>query len=159
MPTAAFQTLIKEFGAKLGASGVEADDEGYVGLSFDDHPVHLQYDAETDEIVVFARLGEIDDDRTEEICLMLLGANLFWQGTKGATFSVEPATGVVFLADRRAMDSTGVDGLNSWLERFLDVAAHWRGRLELANVGGSLGTGDPALPPPGPTRPGDFIRG
>ena len=108
---------------------------------------------------MFTRLGEVDDDRREEICLMLLGANLFWQGTKGATFSVEPATGVVFLADRRAMAATGADDLNDWLERFLDVAAYWRGRLELANVGGSLDNGADATVPPGPARPDSFIRG
>ena len=159
MSIAAFQALVREFGAKLGAADVKADDEGYVALSFDDHPVHLQYDAEEDEIVVFTRLGNVDDDRREEICVTLLGANLFWQGTKGATFSVEPATGVVFLADRRGRAATGIDALNNWLERFLDVAAYWRGRLDLANTGGSLDGDADADAPPVPVRPDGFIRG
>lgn len=159
-----FQGLVREFGGKLGVPGVEADGEGYVALTFDDTVLHLQHDHEDDDVVVFTRLGEIEPDRAEQIYVWLLGANLFWQGGKGATFSVEPATGVVFLADRRPMEATRLEGFVPWIERFLDVAGYWGKRLEVANAGGPLGDPDDAdgeepTSPNGGGRPpgGDFI--
>src|SRR5689334_23098988 len=99
MSLAAFQALVSEFGVKIGVPEITADEEGYVALTFDDLTVHLQHDPEADEVVVFTRLGEVEEDRAETIYGWLLGANLFWQGAKGGTFSVEPGTGMVFLAD------------------------------------------------------------
>lgn len=133
-----YRTLVNEFGTKLGVPAIEADEEGYVALTFDDLTVHLQYDAEEDGLIVFTRLGEIEEDRAEQIYRLLLGANLFWQGAKGATFSIEPATGMVFLADRQAMGSVRLEGFVPWLERFLDVAGYWSRRLESVNAGGPL---------------------
>ena len=37
-------------------------------------------------------------------------------------FRFEPATGVVFLADRRPMEATRLEGFVPWIERFLDDA-------------------------------------
>lgn len=153
MALATFQSLVAEFGGRLGVPEIAADEEGYVALTFDAVEVHLQHDAEEDEVVVFTRLGEVEVDRAAEIYGMLLGANLFWQGTRGATFSLEPDLGVVFLADRRALDGLSVERLNDWLEGFLDTVGYWQKRLAVANAGGPLV--DPEMPVDDPPPPDD----
>jgi hypothetical protein len=154
MSLATFKALVSELGAGLGVPAMAADDDGYVALTFDDMELHLQHEADADEIVVFTRLGEVEIDRAAEIYGMLLGANLFWQGTRGATFSVEPDLGVVFLADRQPAGGMALERLNEWLEHFLDTTDYWRKRLAAANAGGPLidvevPGGDSPAPPNG----------
>ncbi len=76
------------FGQSIGLAEATPDADGYCAMSFDELVVHFQYDA--DDVVIFSRLGEVDEDRVEGIYGMLLAANMFWQGTKGGTISVEP---------------------------------------------------------------------
>jgi len=144
----AFQALIAELGQSLGAAGMAAGEDGYVGLKIDDHEVHVQYDADDDQVVLFARLQEADPARRDAIYAMLLSANLFWQGTRGATFSADFDTGRIFLADRRERSGLDVEALSTWIEGLADVAAYWRERIESANDGGPLGTDAGAGTPP-----------
>jgi hypothetical protein len=137
----AFQALVAELGQSLGAADMAAGEDGYLGLKIDAHEVHIQYEADDDLVVLFARLQEADPDRRDAIYAMLLAANLFWQGARGATFSADFDTGRIFLADRRGRASLDVESLSSWVEGFADVAAYWRERIESANDGGPLGTG------------------
>lgn len=153
----AFQALIAELGQSLGAAGMAAGEDGYVGLKIDAHELHVQYDADEDQVVLFARLQEADADRRDAIYAMLLAANLFWQGTRGATFSADFDTGRIFLADRRQRAGLDVESLAAWIEGFADVAAYWRERIEAANDGGPLRTGggdDPGTPTGGGGLPG-----
>jgi len=147
----AYQALIAELGQSLGAADMAAGEDGYVGLKIDDHEVHVQYEAEDDEVVLSARLQEADPDRREAVYAMLLAANVFWQGTRGATFGADFDTGRIFLADRRPRSALDVESLSTWIEGFADVAAYWRERIAAANDGGPLGTGgEPAVPSPSP---------
>lgn len=141
MSLAHFKGLISDFGAKVGIPGMAVDNEGYIAISFDDRAFHLQYETDTDRIVVFVKLGEVEVDRIVEIYSMMLAANMFWQGTNGATFSVEPDTGTAFLADRREVSTLNLDGLSSWLEGFINISEYWAKKLDLANIGGPIGDG------------------
>lgn len=142
-----YAALIETFGRSIGLEGAAPDAEGYCAMSFDELVVHFQYDGEDDSLTLFARIGTADEDRLEGIYAMLLGANLFWQGTKGATLSVDPDIQAVFIADRRELAHLS-DGLfRDWLGGFIDIAEHWTDRLATANAGGSL-TGADDQPPP-----------
>ena len=138
MSLSAFQALIAELGQSLGAPDLSAGDDGYVGLKIDEIDIHIQYEAEGDAVVLFARLQEIEPDRRDAIYSMLLAANLFWSGTQGATFSADFNTGRVFLADRRPRAALDPEALTGWIERFADVAGHWHGRIDAASEGGPL---------------------
>jgi len=144
MSLTSYQALIAELGQTLGQADMAAGDDGYVGLVIDDHEIHIQHDAEDDVVVLFARLPEADPARRDAINAMLLAANVLWQGTRGATFSADLDTGRIFLADRRGLAELDVESLSVWIERFANVAAHWRERIESANDGGPLRTGDGA---------------
>lgn len=138
MSLQSFQVLVREFGTQLGVSDMAADEDGYVALTFDETELHLQYEEDISRVMAFTRLGEVEIDRTAEIYGMLLGANLFWRGTRGATFSVDPDLGIVFLADRQSADGMTAEHLTVWLEGFLNTATYWKNRLDIANAGGSL---------------------
>lgn len=151
MSLAHFQGLVRDFGAKVGMPEMAADDEGYIAISFDDRTIHLQHDSDEDRVVVFTKVGEAEVDRLVEIYSMLLAANMFWQGTNGATFSVEPDTGTIFLADRKLATTLNAGSLNDWLEGFINITEYWSKKLELANSGGPIGDGPPPEsdgPPP-----------
>ena len=145
MSLSAYQALIAELGQSLGLADMAAGEDGYVGLTIDDHEIHIQHEAEDDEVILFARLPAVDPDRQAPIYAMLLAANVFWQGTRGATFSADFDTGRVFLADRRALDRLTAETLSAWIEQFANVAMHWRARIQDANDGGPLTT-DPVVP-------------
>ena len=149
-----FQSLIQELGASLGAPDLQADSDGYVALGFDDLEVHLQYETDDELIVMFTRLPAVEVDRAGEIYGMLLHANLFGQGTQGATFSIDADTGRVFLADRHAREGLDGDAIVQWLEHFVNLGVYWRQRLEDANRGGSVqAEDDDAAQPEPPSFP------
>jgi hypothetical protein len=151
MSVEAFAELIRNFGQSIGLAEATPDADGYCAMSFDELVVHFQYDA--DDVVIFSRLGEVDEDRVEGIYGMLLAANMFWQGTKGGTISVEPDSRVAFIADRRPLAYTSDATFRDWLSGFIDIAEHWTDRLATANAGGPLLAGDDELPPQ-PLDPG-----
>ena len=151
-----YRGLLSDFGGGIGLAGLAPDEEGYCALAFDDLPVHLQYDPEKDEIVAFSRIGTADEDRLEEIYGMLLGANLFWQGARGATLSVEPDTSTVFIADHRPAGLPEA-AFQAWLGEFVDIADHWRGRLARVNAGGPFDEADEITDREGDTPVGDYM--
>jgi hypothetical protein len=125
----AFQELLTSLGQSIGLPELAPDEGGYCALSFDDLMVHLQHDPEQDELLVFARLGEIDDDEPAQLYARMLAANLFWQGTGGATLGLQPEDGMVFLCRKtplRALDDAAFQQL---LEQFVNTADSWRGEV------------------------------
>jgi hypothetical protein len=148
--------LILELGRKIGLGDIAPDADGYLSLEIDGLAVHFQHDAEEDELVLFARLGEAAPDRLEEIYGQLLAANLFWQGSRRATFSGEPEDGIVFIADRMPLERLDIDRLETWLGAFVDIAEHWQGYLNRAAKGEPL---DDAEPENGPGGDGAGLDG
>jgi hypothetical protein len=126
----AFRDLLASFGASLGLPELAPDDEGYCALRFDDLEVHLQYEPEEDELLVFTRLGEIDDDEPAELYGRMLAANLFWQGTGGATLGVQPEDGMVFLSRKVAMRALDDAKFRQLLEQFVNTGDDWRREVE-----------------------------
>ncbi|WP_323018721.1 type III secretion system chaperone [Castellaniella sp.] len=151
MSLSSYQALIAELGQSLGDAEMAAGEDGYLGLVIDAHDIHLQYDADEDQLVLYARLQEADADRRDAIYAMLLAANIFWQGTRGATFSADFDTGRIFLADRRGLAGLDAEALSVWIERFSNAAAYWRERIDAANDGGPLRTAGADVPAPGAT--------
>ncbi|MBJ7264604.1 MAG: type III secretion system chaperone [Burkholderiaceae bacterium] len=153
MSLSAFQNLIVELAQSIGATGMAANDDGYVGLTIDDRDVHVQYEPEDDVVVLFARLQEVEPERRAALYSMLLAANVFWQATRGATFSADFDTGRVFLADRRNRADLDLESLSVWIEGFANVVALWWDRIESANEGGPLSNGSGDVPAAGTGMP------
>lgn len=135
MTIQSFQTLVTELGALIGVPDLAADDTGYIALSFEGVTLFLQHDAEAEEVVAFARIGTVDGDRVEQTYGMLLGANLFWQGTRGSTIGVDPVNGATFLMGRHALASLRSDSFAAWLEQIQEMAVYWTARIAAAEDG------------------------
>ena len=152
MSAQTFEALLREFGGKIGLPELRPDERGYCALSFDDLDAHLQYAGERDELVVFTRLGVLDDEDRAGIYERMLEANLFWGGTNGGTLGVEPDSGMVFLmmkADLCALDGAAFDDL---LERFIAAGERWR-----QEVAAFAGEGE--TPPTGEEAPASLPDG
>lgn len=138
MSLSSYQALIRELGGALGVPDMQADESGYVALTIDTQEIHLQYDEDQDRILLFTRLSAVSVDRAAETYGLLLSANLFWQGSGGATFSIDFDTGRVFLADRQALAGVTLEVLEKWLEGFADITLYWLKRLTIIAAGGDL---------------------
>ncbi|MEO1019673.1 MAG: type III secretion system chaperone [Pseudomonadota bacterium] len=155
-----YSELLANFGRSIGLPDLVADEEGYCALSFDELAVNLQLDPATRELLIFAHLGEIDDDDPSALYARMLAANSFWQGTGGATLGIEPETQAVFLARTvsvRVLDDAAFEAL---LEGFIQQAEHWRQEVETFVsddvTPGILADAEPEHRPAGPTN---FIVG
>ena len=156
-----FKGLVAELGQLLNMTDRSANEDDYVGLLIDGHELHIQYEAGEDAVMLFTRLQEAEPECRAAVHSLLLGANLCWLGTGGATFSIDFNTGWIFLMDRRALGDLEPGEAAGWIERFVSTAAYWRARIEAVNDGGPLGTPDVlaeaapigglSSPPPGGT--------
>jgi Tir chaperone protein (CesT) family len=130
-----FKASLTKFGELIGLSDLAPDDQGYCLLQIDDHLVHLQHDAETDNILTFTHFGPADIDRTQATYEALLEANHFWLQTRGATLSVQPGTGDIYLAanfpaERCGESSVAGDNFQTFLQDFVQAADDWLEQLK-----------------------------
>lgn len=143
--------LLNAFGITIGLDGLSLDDQGYCCLRFDDLDTHLQYDQESDHLVVFARLGKLEEEAKADGCAWMMAANLFWAGTNGATLALQPSVNLVFIQAKVLVQGLESERFQSWMEAFVGAADRWVGNLEKLNTGESLaGDEEPPPTPPGP---------
>ena len=122
-----YRELIKGLVEKAGIAGeVEIDDEERCLLEFDGFGVVIQGIDAANAISFVAPVAELPPEKPERLYRALLEANHVFQGTGGATLSVNPDGGFAYLCrqfDSRALD---VDELASALDGFLDTLEAWR---------------------------------
>src|SRR5262249_33730853 len=115
-----YRSLLKGLGATIGLPDLAPDDEGFCAMQFGDRiVVNLQYEAEREDLALFARLGDVEPDLREAAYEMLLAGNLFWKETAGATLSVEPTAGTVYLAAKQAIQSLDQPRFEAMLNEFV----------------------------------------
>ena len=151
MPIEAIQSLIAAFGAGIDLPELALDSQGYCALGFDELEVHLQFDQQTDDLLAFSSLGQLNDAARPRACELLLHANLFWSGTNGATLALQPGDHTVMLHDRQATTTLDEARLNQWLHAFVTSAEQWSGIVAELNERGAEEPDDPA--PQNPTPP------
>jgi hypothetical protein len=150
------QQLIGALGAGIGLPDLRLDDDGYCLLSVDDLELHLQYDADGDDLIAFSRLGSLDEDALPQAAPLLLQANLFWSGTNGATLALQPGDLGVMLQNRHAVAGLEPGTLDRWLEGFVTAAEQWTGIVAELNARADAdpsATGETTPRPPGGPSP------
>jgi len=131
--TQQFQTVLEDLGGQLGLGPLHFADDYSCSLTFDGRiGVDIDYNADTEEATLFSALGPVPDDRRAAFAEEALEANLFWQGTGGATLGVDAASGQAVLAMRFPTDGLDSRELRERIERLVDVASDWRDRIESA---------------------------
>ena len=139
MPTEAsgdeqiFRLLLRELGESMSLPKVlEPDKDDSCHVLFDEK-VAVEFRRDAGWLVLFSALGEFDTSDRPDLALALLEANLFWQGTAGATLGVSNA-GLVVMAHRMPLAGLDLPKLRDVLDRFLKVAEHWHRDLGLPAV-------------------------
>jgi hypothetical protein len=125
--------VLGEFGKQIGLDDLRLDDNGYAALAFDDVVVNLEYDEEPERLLMSAYLGEPQGERLKTYEL-LLDANFCWQGTAGATLSLERETGGIVLFQALPARALERQALAAALETFVNTADAWI--LQLAPAAG-----------------------
>lgn len=122
-----FKDLISDFAEKIGIPrDVEIDDESRCLIEFDGMGVVIQGVDAAETVALIAPVGMPPPEDPGRLYKALLEANYLFQGTSGATLSVNPDGGGVMLC--RQLDSKALDagGLMVALDSFLNALAAWR---------------------------------
>lgn len=131
-----YKTLLSELAKNVGLESLEPDEDLYCCLGFDDKIItHLQYNEENEVLMLFAQLGVIDESMISEIYPKLLKANLFWQGTGGATIGVDDETREVLMCYQVPISTMDVVRFQELMEGFINTAELWINTLEAITQG------------------------
>lgn len=153
-----YRELIKGLVEKAGIAGeVEIDDEERCLLEFDGFGVVIQGVDAANVILFISPVAELPPEKPERLYRALLEANHVFQGTDGATLSVNPDGGFVYLCrqlDSRMLD---VDELADALDGFLNTLEAWR--TFIAEYRDRPEEEKPAEDGPQPALDDGFIRG
>ena len=135
-----YALLLKELGEAVRIPDLAADETGYAGLDISGMLVHFQLNPHTGIVTVFTQLGKVPDEHRAAVNEWLLDANLFWQGTRGATIGADIENHEIVI--EKQVDSAHLDGadLVAFVDSFQRTAEAWRGYL--ADLVASLEAGD-----------------
>ena len=119
-----FRMLLGELAESLSIPKLEPGADGSCHVVFDGK-VAVELRQEAGWLVLFATLGRIDEESGPISMPRLLEANLFWQGTAGATIGMSRA-GLVVMAHRLPLAGFSLPALRDALEQFINTAEHWQ---------------------------------
>lgn len=148
-PREQFDRVLAAFGATVGLDRLALDEAGTGALFIDEVAVNLEVDEAQGRLLLYAALGVPEGDPAAAHVAML-EANLFWQGTAGATLALQPETGAALLVRALPMAELDEVGFETALQTFVEMAEAWEGRLQVA--------GDPAATEPFSPMPSGMIR-
>jgi hypothetical protein len=143
-----FSALLAALGKTFGIPDLRPDDAASCTLSFDDHVVTLQQDANGRSFTVLTEVGKLPAESSAARAQALLAGNLFWARTGGATLSLLEATRGVILARQFNLDHLDAHAFETALGEFLNAADAWRAELA-APEGQSTAAAEPTAFPMG----------
>jgi hypothetical protein len=124
-----YRELLLQLSSKLGASELVPDENGAVSLGFDSVvSVVLQLTSDSQYVTLYSIVGVMEAFEIVEL-QDLLDANLFGQGTGGASFAMEAATGQIVLQQRERLHGLPFVHFQSVLSEFVNAAELWTRRL------------------------------
>jgi hypothetical protein len=123
--------MLAPLGRALGLGPLATDEDGTCRLVLDDGlDLVLLPDPSREIVLVWCTPGALPRAGREEVLAALLCANLFWQGTSGATLALMPDSDLVILAAQTPLDADpSAAGLLQALEQVVSGAAAVRGHL------------------------------
>lgn len=126
-----YRELIKGLAEMAGlAGGVEIDDEERCLLEFDGFGVVIQGIDAANAIALVSPVGEPPPEDPARLYRALLEANHLFKDTGGATLSVEPEGGCIYLCRQLDSRSLDVKDLAAALDGFLNTLSAWRMYLD-----------------------------
>ena len=123
--------LLADFGRTLTVATLSLDEHrNSCVLAFDDELIlNIEFDVPTERLVFSIYLDELPAQGAEPLLRELLGANLYWHRTRGATLSLEEGTNGVILVFSRSLAELDGPILETIVENLLQQAEKWRARI------------------------------
>ena len=140
-----FGEVIDGIGKNLGVELV--DEGGAAAVQVDGNPVILQM-ADDDLLLIHADIGEIPPENRERVHAAAMEANFLYQGTGGATLTVEPNSGHLHLQKYNWLDRLDVEKAMTSLTRFADTVKTWKGLVAETKDHASAASDVPSAPMP-----------
>jgi len=126
------EAILLEQGGDESGFDLELDDVGITLTELQIHGKSSEADRSTG-VVIAAKVCTLAKQSCAASMGLLLSANHFWRGTRGATFSYEPLRQEIYLnhyLTRADLDSQHDAQLAELLLELHDLVVHWRVQLE-----------------------------
>lgn len=131
-----FRRLIGDLGTNVGLPELAPDDDDYCCLGFDDKIiVHLQYNKDLEVMMMFCQVGMVQEAYREFIFPRVLKANMFWQGTGGATLGADEDSGEILMSYQTNVQFMEYPKFQELLEGFINTAEMWIKTIESVQKG------------------------
>jgi hypothetical protein len=115
--------VLAAFGNEVGMEGLATDENGVCLLVFDGRTtIHMLGDPSSQSLVVWSNLGALPSESADRVLRSLMQANLFWNGTGGATLGLMPEDDQVVLSIRRPLEGLGAAALRDVIELMVEQA-------------------------------------
>lgn len=121
--------MFKSFGKTIGLPDLDLDEDGYCCLEFDGHIVNIEFNPRSEEFFLYAHIADLPGTGRKALYEMLLEANLFFRGTKGATLGIDRASERIVLAVKAPVTAMDERALERIMEDFVNVTTWWKQRL------------------------------
>lgn len=123
--------LVADFGKMLTLPSLVLDDTtNSCVLVFDgDLLLNIEYDDVGERMVFSVYLEALSAEGAEPLLRELMGANLYWHRTRGATLCLEEGTNGVILIYARSVTELDASSFETLVENFLIQADKWRARI------------------------------
>ncbi|MBO7683926.1 MAG: type III secretion system chaperone [Kiritimatiellae bacterium] len=118
-----FGRLIEAIGGRLGLE--IADEGGAAAVEVDGSTVVLQQ-ANDDLLLVHVDLGEVPGGRRDEVVSAAMEANFLYQGTGGATLSVDSRDGHLHLQKYNWLERLDAESGFETVVKFAETARTWK---------------------------------
>lgn len=119
------EELIHEFTGAAGIDEVPAAD-GVWKFSADGAVFGVSADEAGEKVYLFGEIPSPVPDKEEAFRKTVLEANYFFNGTGGATLSINPETGAYTLIAAERLDRLAPESFFAFVEKFVNSLATWK---------------------------------
>jgi len=131
-----FELLVARLCKIIGEESAKLDDDKHIAFSMGDVVLHLQDYSEMDTFLAYADIGELPSSGVQLFMEQVLKANWIFQGTDGASLSINKNNGKLAISQYWTNSSMTQDEFINVLNRFLQVVQNWRDILEQYRLSG-----------------------
>ena len=130
------RTLIDALAEKLALPDLklDADNNSCLLLFEGDIVLNIEYDEPEARLVLSICVGALPTVGAEGLLRELMGANLYWHRTSGATLGLEEETNSVMLVYSHNVVLLSIDIFENIIENLINQASHWQQRLALSKA-------------------------
>ena len=119
------EELVHEFNRAAGLEEVPATD-GVWKFSADGAVFGVLADEAGEKVYLFGEIPAPVPDKEDVFRKTMLEANYFFNGTGGATFSINPETGAYTLIAAERLDRLAPESFFAFVEKFVNTLATWK---------------------------------